>query len=185
MNSHVPTVRAFYSLELAGPSDMAEVIQIDDDAMLLYGEAGLTFELESTHPYALAERARWLRSAELGRLSFAVDGSGVRVGFAALDHFDGAAYLDQLSVRRNSMRRGAGRSLLRHAIAWAKANGDKELWLTTYGHVPWNAPFYRKEGFRLVSEPQCGPGIRRDLEEQRRWLPAPEQRVAMRLTLGA
>jgi hypothetical protein len=35
-----------------------------------------------------------------------------------------------------------------------------------------------------MSEDACGPSLRRDLHEQRRWLPDPEHRVAMRLPLA-
>jgi len=68
-------------------------------------------------------------------------------------------------------------------VNWAKNSGDTALWLTTYGHLAWNVPFYASEGFELVSESECGPGVRHHIEEQRRWLPLPEQRVAMRLSL--
>lgn len=173
-----------YAVEVAAPEDLREAIEIDNDACLLYAEAGLVFDLTDDHPFAVSERGRWQRDASLQRLFFARDESGARVGFAALDRFDGAAYLDQLSVRRSAMRRGVGRFLLRHALAWARANRDPFLWLTTYAHLPWNRPFYESEGFAVVPEAEVGPGVRRDLEEQRRALPAPEERVAMRARLG-
>ena len=173
-----------YSLEVAAPEDVGEAIAIDNDACILYEEAGLVFDLTDDHPFAMSERTRWLRDASSKRLFFARDESGTRVGFAALDRFDGAAYLDQLSVRRGAMRRGAGRFLLRHALGWARANRDPFLWFTTYGHLPWNRPFYESEGFVVVPEAEAGPGVRRDLEDQRRFLPAPEERVAMRVRLG-
>jgi N-acetylglutamate synthase-like GNAT family acetyltransferase len=81
------------------------------------------------------------------------------------------------------MRRGIGRRLLEHVIAWAREGGARHLWLTTYGHLPWNRPFYESVGFVLVPEERCGPDIRHHLADQRRWLPEPSQRVAMRLAL--
>jgi GNAT superfamily N-acetyltransferase len=164
---------------------MDEVVRIDDDATELYAEAGLTLLLGAAHPFTRDEQARWRRSAELGRLFFAVNGceSRTRVGFAALDQLDGAAYLDQLSVRRAAMRAGAGRFLLRHAIAWAQASGAGALWLTTYGHLPWNVPFYASVGFELVDAADCGPGVLHHLHEQQRWLPLPDERVAMRFVV--
>ncbi len=172
-----------YTVEVATAADFDDVVRIDDDATALYAEAGLELVLGASHPFSRAEQARWLRSAELGRLFFAVNAAGTRVGFAALDALDGAAYLDQLSVRRSAMRRGAGRFLLEHALAWAEGSGHTAVWLTTYGHLPWNVPFYARHGFQLVSEAECGPGVGHHLDEQRRWLPLPEQRVAMRRSL--
>jgi len=80
------------------------------------------------------------------------------------------------------MRRGVGRGLLHHTFAWARANGDA-LWLTTYGHLAWNRPFYEREGFAVMPEASWPPGVAHHIAEQRRWLPLPDERVAMRRAL--
>ena len=174
-----------YTVVVAGVADLDDVLEIDDDATSLYADAGLDLVLGASHPFVMAEQARWRRALGLGRLFFAVSGEASRVGFAALDVLDGAAYLDQLSVRRSAMRRGAGRFLLHHAIAWAEHAGHTALWLTTYGHLPWNVPFYAREGFEVMDDSACGGGVRHHLEEQRRWLPQPGHRVALRRLLAA
>jgi len=160
-------------------SELGELIAIDDDAGSLYAEHGLHIELAPDHVFAQAERARWLRAAELGRAFVAADESAQVLGFATLEELDGAAYLDQLAVRARAMRRGIGARLLTHAAEWAHAAGSPTLWLTTYAHLPFNRDFYERHGYRVVPEANCGPEIRHHLEEQRRYLPAPEQRVAM------
>lgn len=99
------------------------------------------------------------------------------IGLLVLDRIDGAAYLEQLSVRRTAMRQGLGRRLLGRAIDWA---GDAPLWLTTYAHVPWNRPFYERHGFVTIPESACPPGIVAILDDQCRALPAPDERIAMR-----
>lgn len=165
-------------------TDELEVLQaIDDDASGLYPAYGIVLELDRNHPFCQAERARWSRAAELERAFLAVDASGEGVGFATLDRIDGAAYLDQLSVRRAAMRRGLGARLLARAAEWARAAGGSELWLTTYAHLPFNAPYYERHGYERVPEAACGPGLRHHLAEQRRHLPEPEQRVALRRRL--
>ncbi len=171
------------SIQLATPHDLDEIVRIDDEATTLYASAGYALQLSPEHPFVIDEQARWRRSAEHQRLFFATDEQRRRLGFAALDIIDGAPYLDQLSVRESAMRRGAGRFLLRHAIRWAAEQGGSHLWLTTYAHLPWNAPFYQREGFHLVPESEWGPEIRHHVEAQRRCLPAPEHRVAMRRPL--
>jgi hypothetical protein len=50
-------------------------------------------------------------------------------------------------------------------------------------HLPFNRPYYERHGFVVVSERECGPGVLHHLEEQRRALPAPHERVAMRRRL--
>ncbi len=169
-----------YVVEIAGPEALPDAVRIDDDASLLYAEASIHFATDAEHPFALAERARWQRSAERGRLWFARDSQGARVGFASLDVIDDAPYLDQLAVQRSAMRRGVGRRLLHEALAWAARTDSSALWLTTYAHLPWNRPYYEAHGFVVVPESECGPAIREHLAEQRHHLPFPEQRVAMR-----
>ena len=107
-----------YAVQLATLDDMPEIVQIDDDSTTLYATADVVIALAPDHPFfTIDEQRRWARSASLGRLFMAVDERGQRVGFAAVDLVDGEPYLDQLSVRRRAMRKGAGRLLLRQAIA--------------------------------------------------------------------
>jgi GNAT superfamily N-acetyltransferase len=168
----------------AVPEDIALLAAIDDDASRLYTLSGLTLNLNNNDAFIVDEQARWLESARRGRAYLAVDsnapGDGQAVGFAALGEVDGLPYLDQLSVRLGAMRRGIGRRLLGVALDWARRQGGGALWLTTWDHLPYNRPFYEREGFVVVPETQCGPGVRHHLAEERAWLPAPEHRVAMR-----
>jgi GNAT superfamily N-acetyltransferase len=164
-------------IRTALPAEIGEVIAIDDDACGLYDEAGLHLDMGPDHPFARAEWGRWAQSARRGDAFLAGLPAGPAVGMLVMGRVDGAPHVDQLSVRRSAMRRGLGRFLLMHAIEWAA--GD-DLWLTTYGHVPWNRPFYQRHGFSVVPEARCPPEIVAILEDQRRWLPAPEQRIAMR-----
>jgi GNAT superfamily N-acetyltransferase len=161
----------------ARPDELDLVVAIDDDASTLYVEAGLDVDLGPEHPFIRAERVTWGQAVAGGRVFFAEAPGGDALGVAVLDLVDGAPYLEQLSVRRRGMRRGIGRRLLRLSIEWA---GREALWLTTYAHLPWNRPFYERAGFVVVPEPDCPPGFRAILEDQRRSLPAPAERVAMR-----
>jgi GNAT superfamily N-acetyltransferase len=165
---------------LGEPGDIADVVRIDDDATQLYVEVGIVISLPPSHPFIIDERARWTRSAETGQLFIAEDEAGVPVGFAAFEPADGDLYLDQLSVARPAMRQGIGRALLHRVIDEARISGHALLWLTTYSHLAWNRGFYEKEGLVVVPESECGPRMRHHLDDQRAWLPVPEERVAMR-----
>lgn len=168
-------------LRRAWPEEIDLILALDDDACAVYGERGLDVALSHDHPFVQAERARWLAGAAEGRVRFCeLDGAGGAppVGFVACDTVDGLPYLDQLSVRRAHMQRGLGAYMLHAAQAWAAPAG--ELWLTTYAHLPWNAPFYARHGFAIVPEAACGPEVRAILAGQRACLPDPAERVAMR-----
>jgi GNAT superfamily N-acetyltransferase len=162
------------------PADFDTICLIDDDATGLYAGHGMPIELAPDHPFARAEQGRWRRSLELRRGFIAIDAAGEALGFATLDWLDGHPYLDQLAVRRSAMRRGIGGRLIARASEWAQAAGGAQLWLTTYAHLPFNRPYYERHGFITVPEPECAPDIVHCLAEQRDYLPAPEQRIAMR-----
>jgi GNAT superfamily N-acetyltransferase len=162
------------------PSELDVLDAIDDDATTLYAACGMVIELAPDHVFVRGELERWLRSTELGRAFLAVDDTGAGVGFAALDVVDGEPYLDQLAVRVAAMRRGIGGRLLGRSADWARTAGGSAIWLTTYDHLPFNRAYYERHGYAVVAEDACGPGIRHHLDEQRRYLPAPAHRVAMR-----
>jgi GNAT superfamily N-acetyltransferase len=172
-----------FSIRTAQPDELDTFRAIDDDASSLLAAHGIELDLSPEHEFARAEQARWLRAAEWGRVFVAVDAAEARLGFAALDLVDGEPYLDQLAVRTAAMRRGVGAALLAHAAVWAKAQAGSALWLTTYSHLPFNRPYYERHGYLVVPEEDCGPGILHHLVEQRRYLPAPAERIAMRRSL--
>lgn len=147
-------------------------VEIDDDASEAYREIGLPFDWSSDHPFAQMELERWRHC----RLVFArVDDRDV--DFLALGHADGKPHLEQLAVRRAFMQRGIGTALLRHAIDWSRTDG--ELWITTYEHVAWNAPWYARFGFVAVPDGAAPREIRDVLAAARAVLPEGNRQIAM------
>ncbi len=61
-----------------------------------------------------------------------------------------------LATREN----GLGKTLLDTAEAWAGQRGLTGLTLTAYSEVPWNAPYYQRLGFEVVTEAQMTDGLR-------------------------
>jgi GNAT superfamily N-acetyltransferase len=171
-----------FTIRTGRPDELETVRAIDDDACRLYERAGMKVELAPEDPYAVAETVSWRRSLERGDAFIAEDASGAPIGFAALELVDGAPYLEQLSVRLESMGQGVGRALLGCALEWAGARGDT-LWLNTYAHVPWNRPFYEKEGFTVVPSDAWAPEMSALIAAQRAALPAPDERIVMRRVL--
>jgi ribosomal-protein-alanine N-acetyltransferase len=82
------------------------------------------------------------------------------VGYLLLhpDGVDGNAHVEQVSVHPDHGGRGTGRRLLDLAAEVARAQGRPALTLTTFAEVAWNAPWYRRLGFRDVPDP--GPQLR-------------------------
>jgi GNAT superfamily N-acetyltransferase len=173
-----------YEVRPARAGELDEAVAIDDSAALLYAEWGIQLAIPANHPFCQDERQRWTDAIREARLFFAFESSSPSqlLGFASCGHVDEAPYLDQLAVRADAMRRGIGSLLLTHAVAWAgrQSSSERYLWLTTYAHLPFNRSFYERAAFSAVPESSCPPGIRHHLVEQRRHLPVPEQRIAMR-----
>lgn len=170
-------------IRFARNDELEVLFAIDDDSVKLYPTAGLVIDLPITHPFIVDERRRWAASLNAGRTLLAVSESGQGVGFAVVDLLDGAAYLDQLAVRMSAMRRGLGTRLVREALSLGQKLGADAMWLTTYGHLSWNRPFYERMGFAVMPEAAWGPGVLHHVEAQRESLPLPAERIAMRAPL--
>lgn len=161
-------------------ADLPMLVAIDDDAAELFVAAGLDVELPPTHEFTQRERARWRECLHASTVTIAMDAAREPVGFVAVRMRAGEAFLQQISVRRSDMRRGVGSLLLEAAMQRARNLPTDALWLSTYSHLAWNRPFYERHGFLAVAEPEHPAWLVEELEFERRWLPQPDQRVAMR-----
>jgi GNAT superfamily N-acetyltransferase len=78
-------------------------------------------------------------------------------GYVEVGVVDGQAYVCELGVIPARMRQGFGSALLDAACAWGREHGYREVTLTTFAEVEWNAPFYRARGF--LDAPAPGPEL--------------------------
>ncbi|MFJ2420035.1 GNAT family N-acetyltransferase [Streptomyces brevispora] len=88
------------------------------------------------------------------------------LGYLVADPVDGAGHIEQVSVHPSAARRGLGSGLIGHAGSWAAAEGLGGLTLTTFSHVPWNAPYYVRLGFRVLMESELTDGLRKIRAEE-------------------
>lgn len=167
-------------LRVARVDELEILCDIDLDASRLFDQVGLALTPENSLELAAAERSRWLKCLQSGTTFVASGQSGEPVGFAAVTVLDDEPYLEQLSVRMGAMRNGIGTALLNAAERLAAETQTRTLWLTTYRHLPWNASFYERAGFVMVPVAECGKEMLVELALQRRLLPEPDKRVAMR-----
>jgi ribosomal protein S18 acetylase RimI-like enzyme len=114
-----------------------------------------------------------------GKIWVVVDPTDTPVGFAVAHPVDGTAYLHELDVDPRHGRQGLGARLIDKVAAWAKACGYSAVTLSTFADIAWNAPYYRRLGFRVLNEEELGPGLREvRADEQASGLEI-EQRVCM------
>jgi GNAT superfamily N-acetyltransferase len=93
---------------------------------------------------------------------------------------DDNAHIDQVSVRPAHGRQGIGRRLISRVEDWGRDQSLRGTTLTTFRHVPWNAPYYRRLGYRELAPSEAGPGLQAVLRHEAR-LPGldPDLRCAM------
>lgn len=89
------------------------------------------------------------------------------VAYALARLVKNAGHLAQIDVLPEFMRQGIGSALVQTAIRWCSEAGLKELWLTTFEQIPWNAPFYSRFGFKTVTVGEQPLWIKQILKAER------------------
>jgi GNAT superfamily N-acetyltransferase len=129
---------------------------MDLDAGLVFRDIGMP-EVAEFEPRSVEELEE---SRQAGGLWVAAGEDDAPASFLMTIPVDGCLHVEQLSVDMGSARRGLGRTLLEHAARRAAADGLPALTLTTFTHVPWNAPYYARLGFRTLDDAEVTPGLR-------------------------
>ena len=84
---------------------------------------------------------------------------GSVVGYLLVDVVAGAAHIEQVSVDPTRAHRGIGRALIEAAEGWAREHALPAMTLTSFEHVPWNAPYYARLGFTALPEVEQPPEL--------------------------
>lgn len=111
------------------------------------------------------------------RLWIAVDEAGNPVGFLLAEEKGGTGYIAEVDVHPDYQGRGIGRRLIAAAIDWAQGCGYPSLTLTTFGTLPWNAPFYERIGFKPLADSELSEALSHQLTEEMKL--GMQERVAM------
>ncbi len=73
--------------------------------------------------------------------------------YLAWEPLENDAYIVEVDVRPESSGARLGAALIDHVALIARRRGLSRVLLRTFADVPWNAPYYRKLGFRELAEP--------------------------------
>lgn len=98
----------------------------------------------------------------------AVDAHERVLGFLCARLEDDALHIHEVSVAQQAQGQGLGRGLIAQAVSAARGMGCTGVTLTTFAEVPWNAPFYQRLGFAVISQEQLGERLLGILEEEQR-----------------
>jgi GNAT superfamily N-acetyltransferase len=105
-------------------------------------------------------------------------------GFVIGAYKDRLPYVQELDVLPTYGRQGIGTRLMQEIIAWARHQHASHLTLTTFRHLPYNAPFYARLGFEEIPKQSLGPELRAQLQDEACRGLDPAKRVAMWRRLG-
>jgi len=170
-----PTIRA------PRPNELELLREIERAAGVLFTQVGLGAVAEH-EPESVESLGAYLRA---GRAWVVTTDDDTPVGYAVVAVVDYCAHLEQISVHPDHGGQGLGASLLEHVCHQAEQEGYPAVTLTTFADVPWNAPFYTRHGFRVLTDPELGP----ELDALRTYEATlgldPSRRVCMRRELAA
>jgi len=127
---------------------------------------------ETAHAGFMANAGSWV----------AVNGQDRPQGFICVSVQGKALHVHELSVCSEAQGQGLGRQLLQQVLAIAEDRGLKSVTLTTFAEVPWNAPFYARLGFEVLSSEALDGRLRQVLAEERAH--GLKGRCAMRRVVG-
>jgi GNAT superfamily N-acetyltransferase len=165
------------SIGLARPEEVPALADVERAAGALF--AGWAVALEADP--APADPAELEEAQRAGRLWVARSDSGRVVGFALVDVVDGRPHLEEMDVHPDFGRRGIGARLVAAVCDWARGAGHSAITLTTFRDIPWNAPFYRRHGFRELAPRELTPALRAIVADEAARGLDPATRVIMSL----
>ncbi|QPF75941.1 GNAT family N-acetyltransferase [Roseateles sp. DAIF2] len=146
------TARQDWPVDLARADELEALRRIEAAAATLFPPQDL--------PPALAQHQLSLQALEQARAAgllwvVRAAASSQPVAFLLAEACGDCLHLAEMDVLPSHGRRGIGAALLARAGAEAAARGLAWLTLSTFEHLPWNGPFYARQGFRPFDEEEA------------------------------
>ncbi len=145
-----------YQIRLARPEETQQLIDIERSAAQLFGEIPqyawlATAEVQSaeTHLRFISQGYSWV----------AVNAEDHPIGFINVEPLAQGLHIGELSVHQQWQRQGVGRLLIMQALGYALKNHYAEVTLTTFRQIPWNAPYYQRFGFEILTPADLSPAL--------------------------
>jgi GNAT superfamily N-acetyltransferase len=151
-----PTV----TFRFAAPHDASAIRAIEFEAGQRFVSVGMT-GIADAPPMALALAERKIAA---GEIIVAVDADLICAGFVMFEPQTARIYVQELDVLTSHAGRRIGAALLEQVAQLARTRDLPQLVLSTYREVPWNAPYYRRLGFREIESAELDAALiaRRD-----------------------
>ena len=169
-----------FNIRRARSADAAALPDIERSAAELFR---LDHELAWLADSDVAPVTQHLRAIEQMCVWVAATADQQPAGFLRALEIDRQLHIDELSVSLAFQGQGMGRALVSTAIEHARLSELDAVTLTTFRDLPWNAPFYQRMGFVLLTPEDSTPHLLEALNgEMTHGFPG-KRRCAMRLSL--
>lgn len=166
-----------YTIELAAPAHVPLLAAIEIAAAGIFPPGSIPEHIRADS----VPQSALLEAVQEGLLWVLLAPKGRPVGYALVQLPEDSVLLAQMDVHPDHMRKGLGSALIMHLVEHLKRQKKPALYLTTFRHVPWNAPFYAKLGFEALSKEDAPLFLNTILEEEKRY--GLTKRIGMRLML--
>ncbi|WP_249673896.1 GNAT family N-acetyltransferase [Pseudomonas abieticivorans] len=163
-------------IRLAVPQDAQRLPAIEASAAQAFRMIEALSWLAESPPMSV-ERHRQLIA--LSTCWVALDAENRPQGFLSAERDCSDLHIHELSVMQSMQGQGIGRRLIEAAKDYARSNRLSFVTLTTFKHVPWNAPFYARVGFQAKAAIDLDQRLAAILSEECKHGFAPGSRCAM------
>jgi GNAT superfamily N-acetyltransferase len=152
-----------FTVRNATRDEIVQLGRIELEAATRFNSESVVADLsKDTLPLAVLQRAE-----ENSMLWVACTAGRELIGFLAAEVLDESLHITEMSVLPAHGRQGVGSALLLAARAHSRHTGLNGVTLTTFAAIPWNAPFYFKNGFSEVPASQVRPGLAARIKHER------------------
>jgi predicted N-acetyltransferase YhbS len=144
------------TFRFAVPGEIDTVRAIEYEAAQRFASIGLTGIADAQPMNADFVR----RKIEASEIIVALSGAVQCVGFVMFAPLPARFYIEELDVLTAWAGRRIGAALLGQVERLARMAGARQLVLSTFRDVPWNAPYYRRLGFEVIESAQLDAKLR-------------------------
>jgi GNAT superfamily N-acetyltransferase len=173
VEAHVPAYVGWVEIRPASVDDIPRMQAIEIEAGQAFIDVGRP-EIAADEPISVDELQAYV---ELGRCWVTGEPAAA---YIVVDVLDGVVHIEQVSVHPDAAGQGLGAQLMDHV----QNQGHERVTLTTFADVPWNAPYYARLGFAVLTEDDIGPELGQRVDEEHAHGLHRDERVTMGRTIN-
>jgi len=151
-------------IRLATEDDFQFLPAVEDAAGEVYADIGYD-DIAAMPPMSAEEYVSF--SAQGGAVWLAELQDSTIAGYCALTPLGTNIHIHELSVRKRYAKQGIGSQLLKFVLKASEKNGYDSVTLLTFEKVVFNAPFYTRFGFEIISDLTGFPHLKKLADAER------------------